>query len=113
MGDTGVPERMAAAPAAVCVPAATWLFSWLASVGTERRGAEAGKRDCAHRRSGCARIPKPNRGKLLVPLLVTMFTTDAEHVAVLHVVVVRLHFEFLDGVGDGRDGSSRRRDRRY
>ena len=33
IGETGVPERIAAAPAAVCVPAVTWLLKLLASVG--------------------------------------------------------------------------------
>src|SRR5581483_8825878 len=74
IGDTGVPERMEAAPAADCVPEATWPLSWLASCGHSAavqnpvNGLRASK---TWLRANSQAEP----WKALVPLLVTMFTT--------------------------------------
>src|SRR5215470_2507685 len=74
MGETGVPERMAAAPAAVCVPEDTWPFRLPASVG-QRAAVQNPVNGLRASKIWLRANSHAEPWKLLVPLLVTMLTT--------------------------------------
>src|SRR5581483_6846955 len=74
-GETGVPERMAAAPAEVCWPCATCAFNWLARVGhvaVVQKPVKGLRASNTWLRANSQADP----WKLFVPLLVTMLTTE-------------------------------------